>query len=272
MVSGIIIVGRFYCLSASTLSGIVTTNICEQKHPTTIKPYEILRFDEDFLISTPHNGNSKFAEKSYRTNMVSSWIYFYTIKLLGIGSTADPGTAANIRQFLSQEAYHAFYMAIDSVYKMDWGKESAEMTEVQPFPLFAFPETDTRRIICHQFRILRQHGRGGREQRFGLSLRVLFGADWRTTNGWTASSTICTLIWDGRNWRLTLMDGPCTNSRSRPPTSGSSTRMMYQGKIMLSWPRPALAWEDPMNLIGYTQDQWDWCKTNEGQMWNYQDL
>ena len=37
---------------------------------------------------------------------------------------------------------------------------------------------------------------------------------------------------------------------------------MYLTEAMLSK-------EDPMNLMGYTKDQWDWCKANEGQMWNY---
>jgi len=23
------------------------------------------------------------------------------------------------------------------------------------------------------------------------------------------------------------------------------------------------------DLMGYTQEQWDWCETNEAQMWNY---
>jgi hypothetical protein len=269
-IGGIIIVGAvLLLLTHFNPFGNSDNKYASKSIPTTIKPYEIMRFDEDFLhINTSPNEIQNSLKKLQ--DKYGIFLDMYTIKLLGIGSTADPGTAANIRQFLSQEAYHAFYMAIDSVYKNGLSKESDEMTEgFNRFHYFFPKKPIPRRIIAINSGFYGNMAVEEENNDLALSLEFYLGADYKNYQ-WVDG--IFDYMRPNLRREKLAPDALMGWTMYQFPEQATNIRLideiMYQGKIMYLT-EAMLPKEDPMNLMGYTKDQWDWCKANEGQMWNY---
>ncbi len=246
----------------------VKNHFAKEKIELTIKPYHIERFDEDFLHINPSPNTIKGDMEKLRAKY-GDFLDMYTINVLTIGPATSDQSMGYIREFLQHKGYHAYYMAVDSVYKNGLQVEEEEMT--QGFNRFHhfFPNRPLPRKILSIFSAF--YGNMCVEEKnldLGLSLDYYLGSDYANYK-----------------WVDGISDYQRPNLRREklapdalmgwimyelPEMEKENPKlideMVYQGKV-LYLTQACLPDQTNENLMGYSPEQIAWCKANEGKMW-----
>lgn len=234
------------------------SNIDLSKSP--VKPVEIKRFDIDFFAIDTNNvaGSLSVLKEKY-----GSFVDLYLKQIIG-----NPLMNENevTREFLTHPAYREFYSDVTEKYKDLSGLEK-NFTLAFQYVNHYFPNIVIPSVYTHV------SGFGDMivvdEGLLSVSLDYYLGEDYENYkyvegiyNYMTPNFRYDKIVPDAIFWWLTTefpdnMDAPRLLDN-----------MIYYGKIMYL-AEVFLPNEKEENLMGYSDEQWDWAKANESKMWNY---
>ena len=225
----------------------------------TVSTVQIQRFDRDFFAIDTNNAASSLAvlrEKYGR------FLNLYISQIIGNPSSEEE----TVRQFLTHPVYREFYTDCEAEYA-DVSDLEGGFTAAFKGVKYYFPDIPLPKVYTHV------SGFGDiivvDEGLISVSLDYYLGADYKNYeyvdgihNYMLPNMHRGKIVSDAVFWWLT------TEFSDNIDVPKLLDNMIYYGKIMYLT-ELFLPDEKEENLIGYSRQQWNWCRANESKMWNY---
>lgn len=228
---------------------------------STVEAIKIERFDQDFFqIDTCKTDTSLALFKQ-------KYGQFAELYLRGvIGITPITPEAEIVHQFLTHPGYREIYGDCENMYK-DMSKEENELTVAFKRLNSLFPEMQTPKI----YTIFSGFGNfiTVDEGLLAISLDYYMGKDYK--NYKHVDGLYDYLIANLRREKISsdAVKGWLESEfEVKDETPNLLASIIHQGKLMYLL-EALFPQTEETELMGYTQDQWDWCEANETQMWGY---
>ncbi len=225
-----------------------------------VSDVKIQRFDRDFFAVDTNNVASSLAVLREK---YGSFVDLYTKRIIG-----NPQSKENdlVYQFLTHTAYREFYSDCQAKYTNVADLE-ANFTTAFKYAKYYFPAIAIPNIYTHV------SGFGDvivvDEGLVSVSLDYYLGADYKNYEHVDGIYSYMIpnfrrdkIVPDVVFWWLT------TEFPDNIEIPRLLENMIYYGKIMYLT-EVFLPNDKEENLMGYTREQWNWCKANESKIWNY---
>jgi len=221
---------------------------------------QIQRFDKDFFAIDTNNVASSLAALREK---YGNFVDLYTKQIIGNPITKEDDM---VYQFLTHPAYREFYSDCQAKYTnvsdLEGGFTTAFKYAKHYFPHIIIPKVYTHVSGFGDIIVVD-------EELISVSLDYYLGEDYKNYE-YVDGIYIYMIpnlrrekvVPDAVFWWLT------TEFPDNIDTPRLLDNMIYYGKIMYLT-EVFLPKEKEENLMGYTRQQWKWCKANEGKMWNY---
>jgi len=224
-----------------------------------VSPVQIQRFDKDFFAVDTNNVASSLAalrEKHGR------FVDMYIKQVIGNPLLNEEEL---VYQFLTHPAYWEFYSDCEAKYTNVSDLET-KFTTAFKYAKYYFPDMITPKVYAHV------SGFGDiivvDEDLISVSLDYYLGTDYKNYEFVEGIYSYMVpnfrrekIVPDAIFWWLT------TEFPDHIEVSKLLDNMIYYGKIMYLT-EVFLPDEKEENLMGYTRQQWKWCRANEAKMWN----
>ncbi len=227
-----------------------------------LEDVKIQRFDIDFYNTDTNNVNANLNKLK---DKYGNFVDLYLHRILGIQPMYSDSEM--VRKFLTHPAYHEIYGDCEKEYK-DVSDIEKQFTGAFKRINTLYPQLKLPKVYTHfsgfgEYIVVN-------ENVLSISLEYYLGADYKKykyidgiyeylyPNLRREKLTSDAIFW----WLTTEFVYPETEIQEL------LRNMIYYGKIMYLT-AALLPDVSDTDLMGYTQEQWDWCETNEAQMWNY---
>lgn len=249
----ILLFSFFSCTKKNRFSEVDLSN-------SPVSPVQIQRFDKDFFAIDTSNVASSLAVLREK---YGSFLDLYTNQIIGNPLVNEEEV---VRQFLTHPVYREFYSDCLTKYT-DMSDLEAGFTSAFNYVKHYFPDIVIPNVYTHV------SGFGDiivvDEGLISISLDYYLGADYKNYDYVDGIFDYMIpnmrrekIVSDAIFWWLT------TEFPDHIDAPRLLDNILYYGKIMyLS--EVFLPDEKKENLIGYSPQQWNWCKSNEATMWNY---
>lgn len=194
------------------------------------------------------------------------YLNLFSERVLNVGHIDSVSTHTVIRQFLSHPEYRKIFMACDSVYKDGFAKEESEITDAFKYFKYYFPEKKIPERIIVQMSGFGQNA-AVTEDALAISLEYYLGTEYPAYKQYMYDY----MIPNCKREKLVsdlMYAWIQTEFENAVPAPKLIDVMVYEGKLhyLLEVMLPKTKKDV---IMGYTKEQWDWCKANEGAMWHY---
>jgi gliding motility-associated lipoprotein GldB len=225
----------------------------------TVAPVQIQRFDRDFFAI---NTDSVASSLAVLQEKYGRFLDLYISQIIGNPSSEEE----TVRRFLTHPVYREFYSDCETKYA-DVSDLEAGFTAAFKGVKYYFPDIPIPDVYTHV------SGFGDiivvDEGLISVSLDYYLGADYKNYEYVDGIHSYMLpnmrrekIVSDAVFWWLT------TEFSDNIDAPKLLDNMMYYGKIMYLT-ELFLPDEKEENLIGYSRQQWNWCRANESKMWNY---
>ena len=225
-----------------------------------VSPVQIQRFDKDFFSIDTSNVTSSLIVLREK---YGPFLDLYIKQIIGNPLLNEEEV---VRQFLMHPIYREFYSDCEAKYT-DMSDLEAGFTTAFKYVKYYFPGIIIPNVYAHV------SGFGDiivvDEGLISVSLDYYLGADCKNYGYVDGIFDYMIpnlrrekIVPDAIFWWLT------TEFPDHIDTPRLLDNMIYYGKIMYLT-EVVLPNEKEENLMGYTRQQWNWCKANESKMWNY---
>jgi gliding motility-associated lipoprotein GldB len=239
------------CGNKNRFSGVDSSN-------TSVSPVQIQRFDKDFSAVDTSNVASSLAVLREK---YGSFVDLYMRRIIGNPLLTEEEI---VRQFLADPIIRDFHSDCKAKYT-DISDLEAKLTTAFNYVKYYFPDIIIPKVYTHISGL--QDNIVVAEDLMSISLDYYLGADYENYEYVAYSYMIPNfrrekIVSDAIFWWLT------TEFPDYIDAPKLLDNMIYYGKIMYLT-EAFLPNEKEEDLIGYSHQQWKWCKANEAKMWNY---
>lgn len=248
----------------------------EEINDNKVEPYEFIRFDKEVMSMDPNHIESEMGKLLGKYGRLFD---MYLQKGVEVGPAYAQGdttkvnasTAQVLRQeILGNQGYQAFFHAEDSVYANGMNAEAEELTAAMNRFHHFLPNKPLPSKLIAMFSCFGPKMAVGDHNELMVSMEYYIGSTfdkYKYVDGLYSYDAInldrsmmvrdLVLGWIYYNYS-DPMDGNCR----------LIDEMLYQGKLMYIM-EACLPQDSKEMLMGYTEDQWEWCEKNEKNMWDY---
>lgn len=228
-----------------------------------VDTFKFERLDIDYRDIDTNNVAGSLATLKER---YGDYINLFSLHVLNVGHIDSVSTHAIIKQFLSHPEYRKIFMACDSVYSDGFAKEESEITSAFRYFKYYFPEKNIPKRIIVQMSGFGQNTAVTNDV-LAISLDYYLGTEYDAYKSYMYEYMIrnCTREKLVPNMMYAWIQTEFTNPVPAPKLIDA---MVYEGKLhyLLEVMLPETKKEV---IMGYTKEQWDWCKANESAMWHF---
>lgn len=250
------------------LAGIMLI-ACQRKNEPDLSAIKlevkIERFDQDMQALNPTKLNTECPElQSKYTGFYSD----YMEGMLGVGTVQDTAYYQNLRTVLAQKEYQDLAAEVRAKFP-DLKQQETELTDAFKRISYFFPKQKLPRIISFLSGFAVQTPIGN--DYIGIGLDMFLGADSKFYPALVQSIPhYISRRFTPENIRPRVVETLIREDifPERENDRSLLDKMIYNGKVvyLMSELMPDLA--DSI-LVGYTNNQEDWCKTYEAEIWAY---
>ena len=247
----ILLCAVFSCTQKNRFSEIDLSN-------TPVSPVQIQRFDKDFFAVDTSNIAPSLAVLREK---YGSFPDLYIRRIIGNPLLSEEEI---VRQIFADPILRDLYSGCEAKYT-DVSDLEAELTTAFKYVKYYFPEIIIPKVYAHISGL--QDNIVVAEDLMSISLEYYLGADCKIYEQVAYSYMVPNfrrekIVSDAIFWWLT------TEFPDYIDAPRLLDDMIYFGKIMYLT-ETFLPNEKEEDLMGYSPQQWKWCKANEAKMWNY---
>lgn len=246
----------FSCREKNKFSDVDLSNVA-------VDSFEFERLDIDYRDIDTSNVSASLMNLKER---YGDYLNLFSMHVLNVGHIDSASTHTTIKQFLSHPEYRKLFMDCDSVYNDGFAKEEKEITTAFKYFKYYFPKKNTPKRIIVQMSGFGQNTAVTQDV-LAASLDYYLGTEYPAYKSYLYEYMVQNCIREKLvpdlmyAWIQTEFFNPV-------PAPKLIDVMIYEGKLhyLLEVMLPKTKKEV---IMGYTKEQWDWCKANESAMWNY---